>query len=77
MSSADDPQVKHWIMPEVTGHILGAENTVKGPQTVEDIEALQKQAWEEGRKDGYEAGMEQIKRKVNSCWGCFVLWSSR
>lgn len=71
MSSADDTQVKHWVMPEVTGHILGAEKTIKGPQTVEDIEALQKQAWEEGRQDGYEAGMDQIKKKGEQLLGMF------
>ena len=71
MSNTDDAQIKHWVMPEVTGHILGAEKTIKGPQTVEDIEALQKQAWEEGRKDGYEAGMDQIKKKGEQLLGMF------
>ena len=71
MSGADDNQVKHWIMPEVTGHILGAETTIKGPQTVEDIQALQKQAWEEGRKDGYQAGMDQIRKKGEQLLGMF------
>ena len=71
MASSDDPQIKHWIVPELTGHILGAETTLKGPQTVEDLEALQKQAWEEGRKDGYEAGMEQIRKKGEQLLGMF------
>ncbi|MDH5764758.1 MAG: FliH/SctL family protein [Gammaproteobacteria bacterium] len=71
MSNSDDAQVKHWVMPEVTGHIAGGKYPVTGPQTVEDIEALQKQAWEEGRKEGYDAGMDQIKQKGEQLLGMF------
>ena len=71
MSKPDDGQVKHWVMPEVTGHIAGAEAGMKRPQTVEDIEALQKQAWEEGRKEGYQAGMDQIHKKGEQLLGMF------
>ena len=71
MSKPVDGQVKHWVMPEVTGHIAGAEAGFKRPQTVEDIEALQKQAWEEGRKEGYQAGMDQIHKKGEQLLGMF------
>ena len=71
MSKPEDGQVKHWVMPEVSGHIVGAEAGMKRPQTVEDIEALQKQAWEEGRKEGYQAGMDQIHKKGEQLLGMF------
>lgn len=71
MSKPEDGQVKHWVMPEVSGHIVGAEAGIKRPQTVEDIEALQKQAWEEGRKEGYQAGMDQIHKKGEQLLGMF------
>ena len=71
MSKPEDAQVKHWVMPEVTGHIVGAEAGLKRPQTVEDIETLQKQAWEEARKEGYEAGMDQIHKKGEQLLGMF------
>lgn len=54
--SADDDNVKHWVMPEVNGNIVGLKDGTLKPQTVEDIEALQKQAYEEGKQQGLEAG---------------------
>ena len=59
--SANNEDIKHWILPEVNGRVVGAE---KGenlrPQTVEDIEAV----YEEGRKKGYEAGFEQARTEI-------------
>lgn len=63
--STDAANIKHWVLPEVSGRIVGEdkEEYVR-PQTVEDIEAI----YEEGRKKGYEAGfaegIEEAKAEV-------------
>lgn len=66
--SASDKDIKHWVMPEVRGNIVGVKDGVLRPQTVEDIEILQKQAYEEGMKqgieDGKKAGMAEMQARA-------------
>jgi len=50
--STEEDNIKHWVLPEVSGKIVGEQGENIRPQTVEDIEAV----YEEGRKQGYEAG---------------------
>jgi len=50
--STDEENIKHWVLPEVSGKIVGVRDEGIRPQTVEDIQAV----YEEGRKQGYEAG---------------------
>jgi flagellar assembly protein FliH len=69
--SADPDQVKHYVLPEVTGDIVGFDGKSVRPQTVEDIEALQKQAYEEGRKQGYQAGLVEIQQEAKKLAGMF------
>lgn len=69
--SADPDQVKHYVLPEVTGDIVGFNGKSVRPQTVEDIEALQKEAYEEGRKQGYQAGLVEIQQEVKKLAGMF------
>ena len=56
---ASDDEIKHWVLPEVRGNIVGESSDPIPPQTVEDIEALHKQAYEEGFQQGKREGMEQ------------------
>ena len=56
--NVDDDEIKHWVLPEVQGKIVGLKENVKF-QTAEDIEALQKQAYEEARQQGYQAGKQE------------------
>ena len=67
--SVDDGQVKHYVLPEITGDIVGYSKETVKPQTVEDIEALQKEAFEEGRKQGRKAGLDEIKREAQRLAG--------
>lgn len=57
-------QVRHWVMPEVSGKIVGATKEPLRPQTVEEIEALQKQAREEGYQEGLKRGMADMQAKA-------------
>ena len=54
--SADE--VKHWVLPEVRGKIVGESSDVIAPQTVEDIETLRQQAYQEGLQQGIEKGRQ-------------------
>jgi len=56
VSEAD---IQHYVAPELKGHIVGLRDESLRPQTVEEIEALQKQAYEEAKKTGYEDGLKQ------------------
>jgi len=66
--SASDEDIKHWVMPNVRGKIVGLKDEALRPQTVEDIEILQKQAYEEGKQqgieDGKKAGMAELQAKA-------------
>ena len=64
--SVNEDQIKHYVLPEVTGPIVGLEKDHIRPQTVEDIEAIQKEAYEEGKKQGYEDGLKE--GRVGSCY---------
>ncbi|MCW8956417.1 MAG: FliH/SctL family protein [Gammaproteobacteria bacterium] len=71
--SASDDNVKHWVMPEVRGDIVGLKDQALRPQTVEDIETLQKQAYEEGKQqgieDGKKAGMAEMQARAQQLVG--------
>ena len=69
--SADEDQIKHYVLPEVTGDIVGFSGDSVRPQTVEDIEALQKEAYEEGRKQGREAGLVEIQQQAKKLANMF------
>ncbi len=55
----DDDNIKHWVLPEVHGNIVGESGEAVIPQTVEDIEALHKQVYEEALQKGREEGLKQ------------------
>jgi len=57
--SVADSEVKHYVPPELKGQIVGLRDEAVRPQTVEEIEALQKRAADEAKKAGYEAGLKQ------------------
>ena len=63
--NVSESEVRHYIAPELQGKIVGMKEQALRPQTVEDIEELQKKAYEEARKDGYKKGLEEAKVKVN------------
>lgn len=71
--SASDDDIKHWVMPEVRGNIVGLKDEALRPQTVEDIEALQQQAYEEGKQqgieDGKKAGIAEMQAKAQQLVG--------
>lgn len=71
--STSDDDIKHWVMPEVRGNIVGLNDEALRPQTVEDLEALQKQAYEEAKKlgieDGKKAGMAEMQAKAQQLVG--------
>ena len=74
--SADDDQIKHYVLPEVTGEIVGFPGKGVRPQTVEDIEALQKLAYEEGRKQGHEAGLAEMQAQAKKLAEMFNFFHS-
>lgn len=67
--SASDDDVKHYVMPELRGRIVGLRDDIVKPQTVEEIEALQKRAYEEAKKaghaEGLKQGLQEMKVKAN------------
>lgn len=62
-------QVRHYVAPELQGKIVGLRDEMVRPQTVEEIEALQKLAYEEARKaghaEGVKQGLQEVKQKAN------------
>jgi len=54
-----ESEIKHYVPPELSGNIVGMNEEALRPQTVEEIEALQKQAYEEAVKEGYDAGLKK------------------
>lgn len=66
---ASDDQIQHFILPEVTGEIVGYENSNAGPQTVEELEALQQQAYQEGLEKGRQAGLAEVRQRVDQFLG--------
>jgi len=69
--SADVDQIRHYVLPEVTGDIVGFDGNSGRPLSVEDMEALQKEAYEEGRKQGREAGLLEIRQAARKLAGMF------
>ena len=59
----DDDKIKHWVLPEVRGNIVGESGEAVVPQTVEDIEALHKQVYEEALQKGREEGLKQGRQE--------------
>lgn len=72
VSEAD---IQHYIAPELKGRIVGLRDESLRPQTVEEIEALQKQAYEEAKKagfdDGLKKGLDEMKQKANKLQSMF------
>ncbi len=60
-----ESKIQHYVLPELTGNIVGAQDESLRPQTVEDIEAIQKQAYEEARQEGLKKGLDEMKLKAN------------
>ena len=61
--------IQHYIPPELTGNIVGMQDEAVRPQTVEEIEALQKQAYDEalkaGHAEGLKQGLQEMQAKAN------------
>ena len=68
--SANEKDIKHWMLPEVTGNIVGMSGEHHKFQTVEAIQALQKQGFDEGReqghKEGYAAGLKKARDEMQA-----------
>ena len=58
---ANDKDVKHWVVPEISGNIVGQAREYKKPQTVEAIEALRQQGYEDGRQEGLQKGLAEMQ----------------
>ncbi len=54
-----ESDIQHYVPPELTGKIVGLQDEAVRPQTVEEIEALQKQAYDEAVKAGHAQGLKQ------------------
>jgi len=57
--NAPESDIKHYVPPELSGNIVGMKDEAIRPQTVEEIEALQKQAYDEAVKEGHAEGLKQ------------------
>lgn len=57
--TVSEADIQHYVAPELKGHIVGLRDDSLRPQTVEEIEAIQKQAYEEAKQAGYEDGLKQ------------------
>jgi len=57
--NVSESEIKHYVAPELNGHIVGLKKVAVRPQTVEEIERLQKQAYDEAAKKGYAEGLKQ------------------
>jgi len=62
--NVSESDIKHYVPPELSGNIVGMKDEAISPQTVEEIEALQKQAYDEaveaGRAEGLKQGLEEM-----------------
>jgi len=67
--NVSDSDIQHYVAPELTGNIVGMQDEAIRPQTVEEIEALQKQAYEEakqaGHAEGLKQGLQEMTNKAN------------
>ncbi len=57
--NVSESEIKHYVAPELSGRIVGLKNEAVRPQTVEEIERLQKQAYDEAAKKGHADGFKQ------------------
>jgi len=69
--AADADQIRHYVLPEVTGDIVGFDSNSVRPQTVENMNVLQKEAYEEARKQGRQAGLLEIQQEARKLAGMF------
>lgn len=58
-----EAEIQHYVPPELSGRIAGMREDRVRPQTVEEIEALQKQAYEEASEQGFAKGYEEGHQK--------------
>lgn len=58
--------IQHYVAPELTGNIVGMQDKAIRPQTVEEIEALQKQAYDEAVQVGHAEGLKQGLQEMTS-----------
>lgn len=61
----DPENIKSWVLPEVTGNVVGGKATVEKntklpPQTVKEIETV----YEESRQKGYQDGLVQARTEI-------------
>lgn len=63
---AEEHEIKHYVPPELTGRIVGLREKAVRPQTVEEIQELQRQATEEAKKAGYAEGLKQGLQEMKS-----------
>ncbi len=56
--SVPESDIQHYVLPELTGNIVGMKEAALRPQTVEEIETLQRQAYDEARQAGFKKGLE-------------------
>ncbi len=54
-----ESDIKHFVMQELQGDIVGMKDESKGYQTTEEIERLQKEAFNKAVKEGHEKGLQQ------------------
>jgi len=70
-----ESDIQHYVPPELTGNIVGVQDEAIRPQTVEEIEALQKQAYDEavkaGREEGLKQGLEEMQAKAKQLQNMF------
>lgn len=57
--TVSEADIQHYVAPELKGHIVGLRDEALRPQTVEEIEALQKQAYDEAKQAGYDDGLKK------------------
>lgn len=73
--TVSENDIQHYEPPEVSGRIVGRRDESLRPQTVEEIEAIQKQAYEEARQAGYaeglKTGLEEMKLKATQLQSIF------
>lgn len=70
-----ESDIQHYVPPELTGNIVGMQDEAIRPQTVEEIEALQKQAYDEavkaGREEGLKQGLKEMQIKAKQLQNMF------
>jgi len=69
--SVDEADIQHYVPPELSGHIVGMRDESLRPQTVEELEAIQQQAFEEGRQQGFEKGMTEAAARARQLESIF------